>query len=123
MTTEMPDVAMTIPDSATDQADADNTKRAAAPGNSPDKKKLKGVPKACPSTSLDRPMGFEHLDVGGSGDCAYRAASVAYALATGRPLAESKTKATQLGNTLRAQVASHLRKHGFYRESWSPDNR
>ena len=89
-------------------------------GQSPEKKKLRSEDK---KKSIAEPFGFTQLDLGGQGDCAYRAAAVAYALATDRPLEEAKQKAKALGATLRAQVASHLKKHEHFKDTWLPDKR
>ena len=87
-------------------------------GASPEKKRAKAV-----CTNFDTPFGFQRVDCGGNGDCGYRAAAAAYALADGRDLKETKENAPTLGATLRAQVASHLKKHQLWKDSWAPDDR
>ena len=68
---------------------------------SPEKKKLRSEDK---KKSIAEPFGFARLDLGGQGDCAYRAATVAYATVA---LEEAKQKAPRqkpyIGATLRAQ--------------------
>ena len=87
-------------------------------GTSPEKKKARA---AC--SDFDKPFGFQRFDCGGNGDCGYRAAAAAYALSDGRDLKETRENAATLGATLRAQVASHLKKHQLWKDSWTPDPR
>ncbi len=54
-----------------EQKENQETKHTANQGTSPEKKR----PKTVPPSEIDK---YEILDLGGSGDCAYRAASVAY---------------------------------------------
>lgn len=63
------------------------------------------------------------LDPGGTGDCAFRSASVAYALQSSRPIDEAVAKSKQLGATLRPQVASHLAKHHHFKEGFCVDDK
>lgn len=119
------------------EVDSQNDKKETAAGKRPDSNSQglsppKKVSKSEPDSSnaktegagsTSQPFGFQLLDAGGSGDCGYRAAAVAYAVATGRDIAESKSNAKALGATLRAQVASHLKKHQHYKETWLPDSR
>ena len=88
-------------------------------GLSPEKRKVK----ADHADSPTEPFGYKLFDCGGQGDCGYRAAAAAYALESGRDAKETKANAKALGATLRAQVASHLKKHHHYKASWSPDSR
>ena len=96
----------------------DDAKRQAEEKISPVKKKHRAK-----SACKDLPFGYTPLDLGGSGDCAYRCLAVSYALQTNRPLEERKAAAKSLGATLRAQVSSHLRKHHHFRDGWTPDRR
>ena len=110
------------PKSVPDKQDsAEITKRASEPGTSPEKKRTKA---AATDNQSDKTLhGFQILDFGGDGDCAYRAAAAAYAMSNKRPLDDIRKNVNQLGATLRAQITSHLRRHGIYEESFVPDKR
>lgn len=99
-----------------EQKENQETKRAANQGTSPEKKR----PKTVSPSEIDR---YEMLDPGGTGDCAFRSASVAYALQSSRPIDEAVAKSKQLGATLRPQVASHLAKHHHFKEGFCVDDK
>ena len=90
-----------------------DTKRSAetvhSKNSSPAKKKA-NIAKQ-PANSTTEFENFPFCDVGGTGDCAYRALAVAYAFQSKRDVHEAIGAAQSLGATLRAGVSSHLKKH------------
>ena len=86
--------------------------------NSPAKKKAKQPPDS--TTEFEN---FPFCDVGGTGDCAYRALAVAYAFQNKRDIHEAIGAAKNLGATLRAGISSHLKKHKHFETSFAVDPR
>ena len=58
--------------------------------------------------SSDSFQGFNFCNLGGSGDCAYRALAAAFAFQSERDPKEAVSASQQLGATLRAQISSQL---------------
>ena len=102
-----------------------DTKRSAeavhTKNSSPAKKKA-NVAKQ-PANSTTEFENFPFCDVGGTGDCAYRALAVAYAFQSKRDVKEATDAAKSLGATLRAGVSSHLKKHKHFEASFAVDPR
>lgn len=91
-------------------------------GESPDKKRANKQPDRGVSSTTEY-QGYSFVDCGGTGDCAYRALAVAYALQDQRDQKEAVAAAKQLGATLRAQMSSHLKKYDHFKESFAVDPR
>ena len=73
--------------------------------------------------SSDSFQGFNFCNLGGSGDCAYRALAAAFAFQSERDPKEAVSASQQLGATLRAQMSSQLEKHHHFRSTFSVDSR
>ena len=132
------EIAATVPDSPMTPAEGEEnaetkdsemlgeTKRPASSaqntGESPDKKRANKQPDRGVSSTTEY-QGYSFVDCGGTGDCAYRALAVAYALQDQRDQKEAVAAAKQLGATLRAQVSSHLKKYDHFKESFAVDPR
>ena len=112
----------TTPDGSTPGAKRADVKTA---NLSPEKKKSKtdNASDASVDKSSTDFRGYEFLDVGGDGDCAFRCAAVSYALQDGRGVSETTSIAKNLGATLRAQVASHLQKYNHFESTFEVDPR
>ena len=108
-------------DKGEDDATMAETKRTSAQanssGNSPDKKRAKSC------NSLTDFEGFPFCDLGGEGDCAFRALAVAYAFDQKRDETEAINASKQLGANLRAQVTSHIKKYEHFKRDWKADPR
>ena len=108
-------------DKGEDDATMAETKRTSAQanssGDSPDKKRAKSC------NSLTDFEGFPFCDLGGEGDCAFRALAVAYAFDQKRDETEAINASKQLGANLRAQVTSHIKKYEHFKRDWKADPR
>ncbi|CAE7715407.1 unnamed protein product, partial [Symbiodinium sp. CCMP2456] len=115
------EISATAVDDPSQKESSDQPKRSSGQGNSPEKKRAKA--EVVDDKSNDSLHGYSILDLGGDGDCAYRAGAAAYALASNRPKVDVVKNAGQLGATLRAQITSHLRRHAIYESTFVPDSR
>jgi hypothetical protein len=67
-------------------------------------------------------FGYELWDLGGDGDCAYRAAAAASAVLMGKTAAEVEKGKVRGGARLRMETTALIRQHELFKGAWVPDD-
>ncbi|CAK0789280.1 unnamed protein product [Prorocentrum cordatum] len=66
-------------------------------------------------------MGFKTWDLGGTGDCFYRAVAAMAAIEDGRDSQQIETRIKQLAAKMRAESTNYIRSHELWKDTWVAD--